>query len=85
MLVALEENLWAHYNYDLSMNMTPGIKQNDVAQLFRDPADSGVFDVEVTHLADYWRDLADNQKKILIEGFRAGAILSNSSVYHEEV
>jgi hypothetical protein len=46
--VALEENLWAHYNFDLSLNMCAGIKQNDLGSLFREKGDAGTFDVDPT-------------------------------------
>jgi hypothetical protein len=59
-VVALEENLWAHYNYDLTLNLCLGIKQNDLAQLFRERGDAGALDVDSQQLGAFWRDCNDN-------------------------
>lgn len=68
--MALEENLWAHYNYETGQNMSTGIKQNDVQQLFRERTDSGVMDLEMGQLAAYWRECPDKDRKALVASLR---------------
>ncbi len=70
-IVALEENLWAHYNFDLSLNMCQGIKQNDLAQLFRERADAGALDVDPHQLSNFWRDCSDHQRKGILDSFKS--------------
>lgn len=69
-IVALEENLWAHYNYESGQNISAGIKSNDLQSLFRERTDSGVMDLETGQLAAYWRECPEKDRRALIGSLR---------------
>jgi hypothetical protein len=66
----LEENLWAHYNYETGLNLSSLVKPNELLALFRERSDSGALDLEMGQLAAYWRECADKDRKGIIENLR---------------
>jgi hypothetical protein len=73
-IVALEENLWAHYNHESGQNLSSGIKTNELSSLFRERSDSGALDLEMGQLAAYWRECPEKDRKKLIENLRSQVI-----------
>ena len=59
------------YNFENSQNLGQGTKANDLVCLFRDKQDIGAQDVDLDHIAAYWKETAEKDKRGLIDQFVA--------------
>ena len=59
-----EEALWAHFNYEKQVNIGPGVRKNDIQQLFELRSEK-LQDQDV--LAKRWQELGENGQKRLME------------------
>lgn len=58
------------YNYENNQNLGAGTKVNDLSSLFREKTETGAQDVNLEHLACYWKETSEKDKKTLIELFK---------------
>ncbi|CDW86887.1 UNKNOWN [Stylonychia lemnae] len=72
-IVTLEENIWAHYNYDNNTNLG-NAKLNELSGLFREKTERGAQDVDIAKLSNFWRDMPENEKKNLISNLQINSL-----------
>lgn len=61
------------YNYDNNTNLGTA-KVNELSSLFREKTDRGSHDIDLLNLSKFWREMPENEKKILISNLHTNAV-----------